>query len=88
MERNEYMEIKDLLHKQDLKLTRIEERLTDYKEVSDRSNKALEIAKKNSEEIKEIKEKNKWFSRAIVGAVITALVGLLFVYLKLGLGVN
>lgn len=88
MEKNEYMEIKDLLHKQDLKLTRIEERLTDYKEVSDRSNKALEIAKKNSEEIEELKEKNKWFSRAIIGAFITALIGLLFVYLKLGLGVN
>lgn len=88
MERNEYMEIKDLLHKQDLKLTRIEERLTDYKEVSDRSTKALEMAKKNQEEIDELKEKNKWYSRAIVGAVITALVGLLFVYLKLGLGVN
>ena len=87
MEQKEYNEIKDLLHKQDVKLTRIEEKLNDYKEVKENSRVAYELSKSNKEEIDEIKEKYKWFTRAIAGAVITALVGLLFVYIKLGLGV-
>ena len=68
-------------------MTRIEEKLTDYKELKEHSRIAYETSMKNEEEIKEIKEKYKWFTRAIAGAVITALVGLLFVYIKLGLGV-
>lgn len=60
----------------------------DYKGLSKKTDEAYHLATQNKKEIEELKEKNKWFSRAIVGAVITALVGLLFVYLKLGLGVN
>ena len=60
----------------------------DYKGLSQKTDETYHLALQNKQEIEELKEKQKWFSRAIVGAIITGLVGLLFVYLKLGLGVN
>jgi hypothetical protein len=87
METNEYNEIKDLLHKQDLKLTRIEEKLNDYNDIKEKSSKADERSRRNEQDIKELQERNKWLTRAIAGALITALVGLLFVFVKLGMGV-
>ena len=59
-----------------------------YASVDKLGNGTLEIIKANGQEIADLKEKNRWFARAITGAVITALIGLLFVYLKIGLGVN
>lgn len=87
MDVKEYNEIKDLLHKQDLKLTRIEEKLNDYNDIKEKSSQADERSKRNEQDIKELQERNKWLTRAIAGAIITALVGLLFVFIKLGLGV-
>ena len=60
----------------------------DYKGLSERADAAYNLSKQNEKEIADLKEKNRWFARAITGAVITALIGLLFVYLKIGLGVN
>ena len=87
MDVKEYNEIKDLLHKQDLKLTRIEEKLNDYNDIKEKSSQADERSKRNEQDIKELQERNKWLTRAIAGAFISALVGLLFVFIKLGLGV-
>lgn len=39
-------------------------------------------------EIDAIVESNKWLSRAVIGAVVTAAVGLIFVLIKMGLGMN
>lgn len=38
--------------------------------------------------ITELEEKNKWLTRAIAGAFIVALVGLLFIFVQMGLGVK
>lgn len=54
----------------------------DYKGVSELSNKAYELARKNEEEIKDIKDKNKWYYRTIVGCILTALISLLLSFLK------
>lgn len=35
-----------------------------------------------------INDNNKWLSRAVVGAVITSIIGIAFVLIKIGLGVN
>lgn len=39
-------------------------------------------------DIKELRDNNRWLSRAIVGACITAAVGLVLVLVKIGLGIN
>lgn len=44
--------------------------------------------KQQERDIQELKETNKWLSRAIAGACITAAVGLVFILIKLGLGMN
>lgn len=39
-------------------------------------------------EIDGITDNNKWLSRAVVGAIITSIIGIVFVLIKIGLGVN
>lgn len=54
----------------------------DYKGVSELSSKAYDLAKKNEEVINEIKDKNKWYFRTIVGCVLTTLISVLLSFLK------
>lgn len=86
MDSKEYTEIKDLLHKQDLKLTRIEAKVDDYKEFKKTASEALSLSKENDKEIEEIKDKIRWLSRTIAGAIITGLIGLIFIFIKIGMG--
>ena len=44
--------------------------------------------KQQQKEIDALQENSKWLSRAVVGAIITATVGVLFVVIKMGLGMN
>ena len=60
----------------------------DYKGLSKKTDEAYHLALQNKQEIDELKDRNRWILRAIVGALIAGFVGLLFVYIKLGLGVN
>lgn len=54
----------------------------DYKGVAEISSEAYSLAKKNEEDIQEIKDKNKWYFRTVVGAILTALVSILISFLK------
>lgn len=54
----------------------------DYKGISKISNEAYTKSLKNEEDIKEIKDKNKWYFRTIVGCILTTLIGLLISLLK------
>lgn len=54
----------------------------DYKGVKELSDKAYTMAIKNEEDIKEIKDKNKWYFRTIVGCILTTLIGLLISLIK------
>ena len=38
-------------------------------------------------QIDELRDRNKWLARAIVGAVITAFIGFILVYIKIGAGI-
>lgn len=60
----------------------------DYKGVSEKVDRALDKATKNEEEIKEIKEKNKWYYRTIVGAILVGLAGIVMSIFKSGIGIN
>lgn len=47
-----------------------------------------ENTKQQQKEIDSLVDNNKWLSRAVAGAIVTAVIGLVFVLIKMGLGVN
>ncbi len=69
------------------RLAVIESKLDGYKELKTIAYEADTRSKENKAEIDEIKDKNKWLSRAIIGAIICEIVDLVFLFIKLGLGV-
>lgn len=67
------------------RLTKIETKLDDYNNIKQKTDDAFTRSKENEKEIEEIKDKIKWISRTIVAAIITGMIGIVFVYLKIGL---
>ena len=70
------------------RLTKIETKLDDYNNTKLKSDEAYSISRENEKEIEEIKEKIKWITRTIVSAILTGLIGIVFIYLKLGLKIG
>ena len=70
------------------RLTKIETKLDDYSRMRDKTETAYNLSKENEREITELQEKIKWITRTVIGAIITGLVGILFLFLKSGMGVN
>ena len=68
------------------RLAVIESKLDDYKDIKDKAEKAYTISLDNEKEINELKDKNRWLSRTLIGAILTAIVSIVFIYLKIGLG--
>lgn len=58
------------------RLTKIETKLDDYNGTREKAEKAYSLSADNKEEIKAIKDNNKWLFRITVGAIITGLVGI------------
>lgn len=69
------------------RLTRIEQKLDDYKEVKDISRDADSRSKQNEKRITDLEDRNKWLGRTMIGAIICEIVGLGFLIFKFGLGV-
>ena len=44
-------------------------------------------SKQNEQDIKEMKDNNKWAFRTSVGAVITSVIGIIVLFVKTGMGV-
>lgn len=70
------------------RLAVIESKIDDYKDTREKADEAFTKAKENEKEIIDIQDKLKWISRAIVGAVIVALIGIIFSFLKIGIGLG
>jgi hypothetical protein len=70
------------------RLAVIESKLDDYKEIKDTALEAHNLSKDNEKEIEEIKDKMKWLSRTLIGAIITAGIAILFAYIKIGLNLT
>lgn len=68
------------------RLAVIESKLDDYKDIKDKADKAYNISLDNEKEINELKDKSRWLSRTLIGAILTAIVSIVFIYLKIGLG--
>ena len=58
------------------RLTVIETKLDDYTGIREKAEKAYNLSADNKEEIKQMKDNNKWLFRTTVGAVITGLIGI------------
>lgn len=70
------------------RLSKIEEKLDDYKTIRNTATEANHRSKENEKDIAEIKEKIKWLTRTIAAALITGVIGIIFVCLKIGLGIG
>lgn len=70
------------------RLAVIESKLDGYKEIKKVTYENEARSKENTADIKELQDKFKWLSRTTAGAIITAVVGLIFTIIKIGLGVN
>lgn len=70
------------------RLTIIETKLDDYKSIKEKTDISYNLSLNNQEEIKELKDKNKWLSRCITGAIITGIIALVFLIIQVGLGVK
>lgn len=68
------------------RLTKIETKLDDYSKHKEKTDAALTLAKENEKEIIDIKEKLKWITRTIAGAIIAGLIGIGISLLKQGAG--
>ena len=70
------------------RLAVIESKLDSYKDTKKVAYDADNRSKQNEEDIKEIQDKIKWLSRTTAGAIITGVVGIVFLLIKIGMGVN
>ncbi len=70
------------------RLAVIESKLDNYKEIEDKTNRAYNLSKENYKEIEELKDRTKWLSRTLLGAILTAIIGIVFIYLQIGLGIK
>ena len=75
------------------RLIRIEEKVDVYRKTGDKVEKhdeqIIRLEQKvdrQQEEIDELKDRNKWLARTIVGAVIGIGVSLVAIFIKLGMG--
>jgi chromosome segregation ATPase len=70
------------------RLTKIETKLDDYTSIREKTEEAYSLSKENDKEIEEIKEKIKWITRTIAGAIISGAIGIIFILIQLGMGVK
>ena len=70
------------------RLAVIESKLDGYKDIEKVTHEADTRSKQNEADIKELQDKLKWLSRTTIGAIISGVVGLVFLLIKIGMGVN
>lgn len=65
------------------RLTKIETKLDDYNTMKEKTDDAHNLSIQNERDIDEIKDKIKWLSRTIVGAIIAGIVSLIFALIQI-----
>lgn len=70
------------------RLVRIETKLDDYDSMKTKVEETRARAVSNEIKINEIDEKQKWIERTTIGAILVGAVNLIFIFIKLGLGIN
>lgn len=62
------------------RLTKIEEKLDDYKNIKDKTEEAYSLSKKNEEDIKAIQDNARWLWRTIAGILIAGIISAIIVF--------
>ena len=70
------------------RLTKIETKLDDYTNIREKTEEAYSLSKVNEKDITEINDKIKWLSRTIVGAILTGIVGIVFLIIQMNIGLK
>lgn len=70
------------------RLARIETKLDDYDNIRQKAEEARAKAYQNERRINEIDDKQKWLERTTIGAIITGIISIIFIFIKLGLGIE
>lgn len=70
------------------RLAVIESKLDDYNNIKEKCEEAYTKSRENEKDITEINEKIKWLSKTIAGALIGGIIGIIFMIVKLGLGLK
>lgn len=70
------------------RLARIETKLDDYDNIRQKAEEARAKAYQNERRINEIDDKQKWLERTTIGAIITGIISIIFIIIKLGLGIE
>jgi len=66
----------------------INSKLDGYGKTQEVAVQADNRSKQNEQDIKDMKDTNKWAFRTSVGAVITSAIGIVFLLIKLGAGIH
>ena len=69
------------------RLAVIESKLDGYQNIKEKAEESYTISKQNKEDIKDMQDNNKWLWRTVVGSILTSVVGLVFLFIKSGMGV-
>lgn len=70
------------------RLARLETKVDDYNGIKNKVEETRAKAFSNERRIDEIEDKIKWLSRTITGEVIAGIILIVFIFIKLGLGIN
>lgn len=70
------------------RLARIETKLDDYDNLKTKAEETRAKSYSNERRINELEDKQKWLERTTVGAIIVGAVNLIFIFIKLGLGIK
>ena len=70
------------------RLAVIESKIDDHKTLKDKTDTALNKSESNEKRLDEIEDNNKWTFRTSVGSIITSVAGIIFLFIKLGMGIN
>lgn len=66
----------------------INSKLDGYNKTQEIAVQADNRSKQNEQDIKDMKDTNKWAFRTSVGAIITSAIGIVFLLIKLGAGIQ
>lgn len=69
------------------RLAVIESKLDGYQNIKKKAEESYTISKQNKEDIKDMQDNNKWLWRTVVGSILTSVIGLVFLFIKSGMGV-
>jgi type IV secretory pathway component VirB8 len=70
------------------RLAVIESKLDDYKSTREKTEEAYDLAKHNKERLDRLEDNNKWAFRTAIGAIITSVIALVFLFIQIGIGLK